>query len=159
MLLVVGALAAAVALGLLWRARNGRFVADRSSVPDAPAAALLGAVDLGAPLGARATFVQLSSEACAPCRRTAAVLRDLSTAEPGVLHVELDAADRIDLVRRFGVLRTPTVLVLDPAGAVRGRFSGATTPVQARAALDAVLASPTPVPVVRDACPGAVGAR
>lgn len=148
-LLVVGVLAAAVALGLLWRARNGRFAAAGAEVTPT-----LGAADLGAPTGSRATFVQLSSETCAPCRSTAAVLRDLTAAEPGVAHVELDAAERIDLVRRFGVLRTPTVLVLDGAGAVRGRFSGGTTPAQARAALDAVVAvAPSAM------CTGAGGAR
>jgi thiol-disulfide isomerase/thioredoxin len=166
-LLVVGALAAAVALGLLWRARNGRFAAA-----GAEAAPVLATADLGAPTGSRATFVQLSSETCAPCRSTAAVLRDLAAAEPGVTHVELDAAERIDLVRRFGVLRTPTVLVLDGAGAVRGRFSGGTTPAQARAALAAVVAvapvpedgpvasvpRPGPAALV-ETCTGAGGAR
>jgi thiol-disulfide isomerase/thioredoxin len=133
-LLVLGVLAVAVAAGLLWRSRNGRFVAARS---DAGAARLTGA-DLGAPLGSAATFLQLSSEACAPCRSTAAVLGALAAERPGLAHVEVAAEDRLDLVRRFDVLRTPTVLVLDGAGAVRGRLSGATTRQQAVEALDAL---------------------
>ncbi|WP_454050699.1 thioredoxin family protein [Cellulomonas sp. Marseille-Q8402] len=129
-LLLVGAvLALAAVVGVVWRARNGRW---------APVAATerLGPGELGAELGAAATFVQLSAEVCAPCRATAGVLGTLAAEHPGVAHVELDAADRMDLVRRFDVLRTPTVLVLDAAGAVRGRMSGATTRSQALDALD-----------------------
>ncbi len=161
MLLVVVVLAAATVLGLLWRSRAGRFVPARAAAPsgrsdasDADGAADAGpgtrdgsltSDDLGAALGARATFVQLSSAVCAPCRSTAAVLGDVAGSETGVVHVELAAEERLDLVRRFGVLRTPTVLVLDAAGTVRGRFSGATTRAQA---LDAL-----------DRCPGSVAAR
>ncbi|NKY12447.1 thioredoxin family protein [Cellulomonas hominis] len=138
-LLVLAVLALAAVAGLVWRARNGRFVAA-GPAPDA-----LTAAELGAPLGSAATFVQLSSEACAPCRSTAAVLRAVAADRPGVAHVEVRAEERLDLVRRFGVLRTPTVLVLDAAGSVRGRTSGATTPAQALEALER--------------CPGAVAAR
>lgn len=132
-LLVLGVLAVAVVAGLVWRSRNGRFVASRGAVA---AADRLTAADLGAPLGAAATFLQLSAEACAPCRSTAAVLGALAADRPGVAHVEVAAEERLDLVRRFDVLRTPTVLVLDGAGAVRGRLSGATTRQQALDALD-----------------------
>ena len=34
----------------------------------------------------------------------------------GVSHVEIDAEDQLDLVRELGILKTPTVLVLDAAG-------------------------------------------
>jgi thiol-disulfide isomerase/thioredoxin len=127
-LLVLAVLAAALVVGLLWRARNGRFAA-------ATAGDRLTPLEVGAPLGREATFVQLSSAVCAACRSTAAVLADLAAQRDGLAHVELDAADRMDLVRRFGVLRTPTVLVLDQAGSVRGRLSGATTRAQALDAL------------------------
>ncbi len=143
-LLVLAVLALAAVAGLVWRARNGRFVASSPGSAGSPGAVLT-AAELGAPLGGRATFVQLSSEVCAPCRSTAAVLGTLAGEHPGVAHVELPAEQRLDLVRRFDVLRTPTVLVLDGAGVVRGRFSGATTRAQA---LDAL-----------ERCPGAVAAR
>lgn len=132
-LLVLVVLAGAVAAGVLWRSRNGRFVAARGA---AGSADRLTADDLGAPLGAEVTFLQLSSEACAPCRSTAVVLGALADERSGVAHVEVAAEDRLDLVRRFDVLRTPTVLVLDGAGVVRGRLSGATTRQQALDALD-----------------------
>ena len=51
-------------------------------------------------------------------------------------HVEVDAEEHLDLVRRLGVLRTPTTLVLDAAGREVTRASGAPRPAQVLAALD-----------------------
>lgn len=116
--------------------RSGTVQAPRASAPPAPVQPLLAVLSArGVALGDRATFVQLSSEVCTPCRRTAAVLSDIAAVEPGVTHVELDAAEHMELVRHLGVLRTPTVLLLDPAGHETGRSSGAMSPAQARAAL------------------------
>ena len=42
----------------------------------------------------------------------------------GVTHVEIDAAARMDLVRRLRINSTPTVLVLGPDGAVVKRAVG-----------------------------------
>ena len=128
LLLVLAVLALSAVLAQVWRGRNGRYAAVTSDDRLTPG-------EVGTPLGADATFVQLSSEVCAACRSTATVLGALARQRTGLAHVELDAADRMDLVRRFGVLRTPTVLVLDGDGVVRGRLSGATTPAQARDAL------------------------
>jgi len=158
-LLVVAVLAVATGLGLWWRARNGRYTAvdarllERDAAPGAPDDAArsdrLTPADLGVDLGARATFVQLSSQVCAPCRRTHAVLTDLVAAHPEAVHVDLDVEEHLDLVRRFQVLRTPTTLVLDARGVVVGRLSGATDRRHALAALDAVPGS----------CPDGVAAR
>ena len=120
--------------------RSGTVRAPRASAPPGPGQpadqALLAVLSArGVALGDRATFVQLSSEVCTPCRRTAAVLTDLAALEPGVTHVELDAAEHMELGRHLRVLRTPTVLLLDPVGHETGRSSGAMTLVQARAAL------------------------
>lgn len=143
-LLVVAVLGVAVLLGQGWRSRNGRFtpvpgrVLEAVGRPEPPHADRLTAADLGAPLGARATFLQLSSEVCAPCRRTHSVLSALAAERHDVSHVDLDVADRLDLVRRFDVMRTPTILVLDGSGAVVGRMSGSTDRRQALDALEAL---------------------
>ena len=84
----------------------------------------LTAADLGAPLGARATLVQFSTAFCQPCRATRRTLDEVAGMVDGVAHVEVDAESNLDLVRRFDVMRTPTVLVLDAAGAVRKRATG-----------------------------------
>lgn len=132
LVLLVALLAVVAVVGWWWRGRDGK---DRAVRPGE----VLSAADLGRSLGERATLLQLSSAFCAPCRQTRGVLGRLAAATPGVVHVELDVADRLDLVRRLDVRRTPTVLVLDAAGRVQRRASGAPTPVQAAQALAAVV--------------------
>lgn len=107
---LVGLVALATGLGLLWRATQGRARTGIGRIADIE-------------LGGRATLLQLSTEVCAPCRATARVLHDLS--DHDVRHVEVDIADRPDLVSRFNVLQTPTTFILDRDGAVRARIGGA----------------------------------
>ncbi|MGV8967542.1 MAG: thioredoxin family protein [Cellulomonas sp.] len=105
--------------------------------------ALTGA-ELARTLGARATFVQFSSATCASCPQVRRVLGDLAATETGVVHVDLGSEDHMELVRRFKVFRTPTVLLLDARGRVHSRTSGPLTAERARAALLGL--DPTPVP-------------
>ena len=86
-------------------------------------------------LGQRATLLQFSSAFCAPCRATRRVLADVASVVPGVRHVELDAEQHLDLVRRVGVTRPPTTLVLDAHGQEVTRASGAPRKEQVLAAL------------------------
>jgi thiol-disulfide isomerase/thioredoxin len=79
---------------------------------------VLGADDLGAELGERATLVQFSTAFCQPCRATRRTLADVAAMVDGVAHIEIDAEDHLDLVRELDVVRTPTVLVLDGKGRV-----------------------------------------
>ena len=128
---LVVVLALAVALGA-WRVlRDGRFSHRR----EAPVTGLDG---LG-PLGERATLLQFSSAFCAPCRATRRVLGEVADVLPGVAHVEVDAEQHLDLVRRLGVVRTPTTLVLDPDGRELTRASGAPRKHEVLAALAGVL--------------------
>ncbi|MFR9796873.1 TlpA family protein disulfide reductase [Streptomyces sp. MS06] len=84
----------------------------------------LRAAALGGELGRRATLVQFSSAFCAPCRATRRVLGEVAGMVPGVVHVEIDAEARLELVRALGVRETPTVLVLDAAGRIVRRATG-----------------------------------
>ncbi|MFC9132523.1 thioredoxin family protein [Streptomyces sp. NPDC057099] len=112
-------LAAASAYGVLQRRRSGRVrVRGRDD------GKRLGAAELGAELGERATLVQFSSAFCAPCRATRRVLGEVAGVVPGVTHVEIDAEAQLDLVRRLDILKTPTVLVLDADGRVVRRATG-----------------------------------
>jgi thiol-disulfide isomerase/thioredoxin len=115
----VAVLAAASAFGVLHKRRSGR-VRVRGRDEDRR----LGAADLGAELGERATLVQFSSAFCAPCRATRRVLGEVAGLVPGVAHVEIDAEAHLDLVRRLDILKTPTVLVLDAEGRVVRRAVG-----------------------------------
>ncbi|SOD81368.1 Thiol-disulfide isomerase or thioredoxin [Streptomyces sp. 1222.2] len=84
----------------------------------------LDAAELGEGLGERATLVQFSSAFCAPCRATRRVLAEVAGMVPGVAHVEIDAEEHLDLVRRLDILKTPTVLVLDAEGRIVRRATG-----------------------------------
>lgn len=89
-----------------------------------PSRTVLDASDIGEALGERATLVQFSSAFCAPCRATRRILGEVVHMVDGVVHVEIDAEQHLDLVRRLNILRTPTVLVLDGAGRIIRRASG-----------------------------------
>ena len=52
------------------------------------------------------------------------LLADVAARNNGVTHVEIDVADRLDLVRLLDVRRTPTVFVLGPQGQITRRASG-----------------------------------
>lgn len=142
LVVLCAALVCAVAAGVLLRQRNGRmrivrgapaaFGSDAArgadqaggATTDVPETRRVTSADLGQPLGERATLVQFSSAFCAPCRATRRILADVAAMVEGVAHVEIDAETRLDLVRRLGVLKTPTVLVTDPAGRIVKRASG-----------------------------------
>ena len=115
----VAVLAAASAFGVLHRRRSGRV---RVRVRDD--GKRLDAAELGENLGERATLVQFSSAFCAPCRATRRVLGEVAGLVPGVTHVEIDAEEHLDLVRRLDILKTPTVLVLDADGRIVRRATG-----------------------------------
>ena len=90
-----------------------------------------------AALGERATLVQFSSAFCAPCRTTRTLLADVADRHDGVAHVEVDAEQHLDLVRRLDVRRTPTTLVLDADGHEITRAAGAPRREQVLAVLPA----------------------
>ena len=75
-------------------------------------------------LGEKATLLQFSSSFCQPCRATKLLLRDIAGGIPGVAHVEINAEEHLPLVRELGITRTPTTLILDQAGTIRGKASG-----------------------------------
>ena len=139
---LVAALALASAFGVWRAARDGRFRGTHALQPpaepdaaDSSEAREPAPLDgLDHPLGERATLLQFSSAFCAPCRATRRVLTDVAGIVPGVAHVEIDAEHHLDLVRRLGITRTPTTLVLDASGREVSRAGGAPT-------RDAVLAT------------------
>lgn len=110
---------------------HARDHADRQALSAAPDAdpildrrPRLSADDIGVPLGERATLLQFSSTFCQPCRHARVVLGQVSASTDGVEHIDLDVADRLDLARQLGVMRTPTTLVLDSRGQEIARAGG-----------------------------------
>jgi thiol-disulfide isomerase/thioredoxin len=139
---LAAALIVASASGLLLRRRAGRF--RPAGAGQAPATAsvaddVLTESDLGATLGPRATLVQFSTAFCAPCRPTRQILAQVAGMVDGVTHIDVDAAERMDLVRRLKVNSTPTVLVLGPDGSIARRATGLPRKADVIAALGAVI--------------------
>ncbi|MFF8831453.1 TlpA family protein disulfide reductase [Streptomyces sp. NPDC015131] len=103
----------------------------------------LGADELGAELGERATLVQFSTAFCQPCRATRRTLAEVADMVDGVAHVEIDAEQRLALVRDLGIVRTPTTLVLDREGRIVRTAAGQPRRADVVAALGhAVAATP-----------------
>lgn len=164
-LILVVVLAAATAFGLVRRHNDGRMrsvpgpvrtdpmgVVDDSEplvLPDQPDSSgtpaqpvhpgVVTAAELGGGLGERATLLQFSSAFCQPCRATRVVLAEVAATVPGVRHVEIDAESHLELVRELDITRTPTVLVLDSAGRIRRRATGAPRKPEVLAALGEVV--------------------
>jgi thiol-disulfide isomerase/thioredoxin len=142
---LVAALAVATVFGVVLQRRAGRFrprspgASGPGPRPAGTGAEALTEADLGAILGPRATLVQFSTAFCAPCRPTRQILAQVAGMVDGVAHVEIDAASRLDLVRRLRINSTPTVLVLGPEGAIVSRAVGAPRKADVIAALGRVI--------------------
>jgi thiol-disulfide isomerase/thioredoxin len=137
---LAAALIVASALGLLLRRRAGRFRPAAQARATAPVRDdVLTEADLGAPLGPRATLVQFSTAFCAPCRPTRQILAQVAGMVDGVTHIDVDAAERMGLVRRLKVNSTPTVLVLGPDGSIARRATGLPRKADVIAALGTVI--------------------
>jgi thiol-disulfide isomerase/thioredoxin len=138
----------------VWRLRTDGRLRDQRSTPLASVApeaagstsvtvlagpAMFTAHDLGAPLGSRATLVQFSTVFCQPCRATRRILDEVADMVDGVRHVDVDAEQHLDLVRRLDIRRTPTIFVLDGSGRVVKRATGQPRKADLVAALGEIL--------------------
>jgi thiol-disulfide isomerase/thioredoxin len=133
---LVGTLALATVIGLVLRGRDGRM---RSGGAAAGGWALAGIPPAG---DQRVLLLQLSSPVCAPCRQASGVLANLTARTPGVIHHEIDVAERPDVARELGVMRTPTVVAFDRAGVELVRVSGVPRSADLEAALAPELRRP-----------------
>ena len=70
------------------------------------------------------TFLQFSSEFCQPCRVTTKILDDVTNSLPNICHIELDVVEHLDLVKTYGISRTPTTLIIDNEGTVHFKAVG-----------------------------------
>jgi thiol-disulfide isomerase/thioredoxin len=155
---LLAALAAASVFGFVWKRRDGR-VRPTAPSADAPGAdrvdpAVL--ASLGVTPGPEVTLLQFSSAFCAPCRTTRVVLADVAASVDGVRHLDVDAESHLGAVRALDILRTPTTLVLDRDGRIRGRASGAPRRDEVLAALVPLLGTDIPRPGTADGPAGKV---
>ena len=149
-LVLLVAVGAALVFGALRALTDGRFRGthrvhgvedvENTGANDEPAPeSLLDGTPWADDLGEQATLLQFSSAFCAPCRATRRILGDVAARTPGVEHIEVDAEHHLDFVRRLGILRTPTTIVLSEHGAEVARATGAPTKDQVLAAINQVV--------------------
>ena len=129
LLVILSLLIVATLAGLAWKASTGRArrIKDGLQIDLKE----IGATKDGKPVtqfGEHTTFLQFSSETCATCKQTAKLFEELEKTSHGVLHIEVDLTHRLDLADKFGILQTPTTLVLDSKGIVKSRIGGAPKP-------------------------------
>lgn len=116
--LVLGLVAVATGLGLIWRRRQGRVRVG--------AAEVIRPADVASsvPFGEHATLLQFSTDFCSRCPGTHRLLSAVADARPDVVHLDIDLTHRADLANRFAIMQTPTTIVLDGSGRIRARISG-----------------------------------
>lgn len=129
LLAIVALVVGATAIGLVIRARAGRVsLAQRDLAGDAR---------LAVP-GAEVTLLQLSSPVCSACAVMRRVTEELVVGEPSLARRELDVTEHPELASAHNVLSTPTTLLVDAQGVVRGRIVGAAKPAAVRDAVRSV---------------------
>lgn len=115
---LIGVLVVATALGLVLRRRHGRIRVRETAAHGWDLAQVSPGPD------DRVLLLQLSSPVCTPCARTREQLEALAAERPDLRHVEIDVADRPDVAKALHVLRTPTTVAFDRAGAELLRVGG-----------------------------------
>ncbi len=130
------AVIAAMCLGLVWRARQGRIRVRNTAagagveptvfdqLPQEISRTLRERVPAGSEGSQAVTLLQLSTTFCAPCRHTRILLTGLAERTEGIRHVEVDLTHHPDWSTPLGVHTTPTTLALDDAGRELFRFGG-----------------------------------
>jgi thiol-disulfide isomerase/thioredoxin len=124
--LLVALIAVVAIVALIWKATTGR--AKNVNDGEVVNLAELGAVKNGKPvtsLTTNVTFLQFSTDLCSFCGPTARMFETLEKSDPNVTHIEVNVTDRMDLVKKYNILQTPTTLVLDKRGKIVKRIGGA----------------------------------
>jgi thiol-disulfide isomerase/thioredoxin len=125
-LALAGLVLLASTLGILLIAKSGQ--ARRIKNGEQVELSVIRAVKNGNPVtkfGAKTTLLQFSSDFCSSCKQTSALLGEVEKSREGLLHIDLDITDRLDLAKTFGILKTPTILILNSKGVVMFRIVGA----------------------------------
>lgn len=120
MWLALMVIATAAALGLLWRARQGRVRSAPKLEPPVLPEQVLHRVDAEAAV----TLLQLTTPICTRCPQARTLLDELAAATPGIRHTELDLAQYPELASLLAVRSTPTTLAVARSGHELFRVTG-----------------------------------
>jgi thiol-disulfide isomerase/thioredoxin len=124
-LALAGLVLLATFIGLVLMAKSGR--ARRIRNGEQVDLSVLSATKNGKPLtqfGENVTLLQFSSTFCSSCKQTSNLLESIEKTKKGLLHIDQDITERLDLAKTFDILKTPTTLVLDSKGIVISRIVG-----------------------------------
>jgi hypothetical protein len=127
---LVALIVIATVIGLVIRARSGRLITESPTEETSDALLALP--------GAELTLLQLSSPVCSACGIMRQVSTEIVAANPELAFHERDVTEHPELARAHNVLSTPTTLLIDASGGVRGRIVGAATPAAARRSIDSI---------------------
>ena len=94
--------------------------------------------EIGEKLGTRLTLLQFSSAFCSPCKATAAIITNLTKELSDVAYIQIKSEERLDLIEKFKIQSTPTVVLFDKSGLEVGRAVGTPTKEQVLASIAAV---------------------
>ena len=123
--MLLGLLVLVAIVGVIWKLRTG--TAKKSGSGERVDLLELKAVKNGKPvtsLTTNVTFLQFSTDFCTFCGPTAKMLSALEVADPNVTHLEVNVTERLDLVKKYNIMQTPTTLVLDRKGNIQSRIGG-----------------------------------
>jgi len=126
---VIALIASATLAGVVFKALSGRGreISNSESIDLAKLKATKSGVPVSS-FGKRATLLQFSTQYCSICPSVSRLLSQLEYRNGGLLHLEVDITDRLDLAAHFQISQTPTVFILDPEGRIKFRVSGAPKP-------------------------------
>lgn len=141
--LLLIALFAALAFGLVWQRRQGkvRTTGETTVVVTGERRTLLEAAGVGAGSGdgRSATVLHFSADWCGPCaavrRVVGQVVADLAGEPEPPVEVEVDIDEYPALAKELGVLSLPTTFILDADLQQRFRVSGVPSAADLKAAL------------------------
>lgn len=117
---LAAALVLAIAVGALWRSRQGKVRLAKPEPGHAPHLDELADHGIGA---GEPVVLHFSAAWCAPCKAARTVIRSAVGQGPA-REVELDLDEHQALARKLGVLSLPTTLVYDEAGTLLARIAG-----------------------------------
>jgi thiol-disulfide isomerase/thioredoxin len=99
-------------------ARSLRSYFDHAKVPNR-----FDPNDAGVEASRKPLLVEFTSPFCYDCKLALPVLEQLATTHSASLAV-IDAKERPDLAAKYGIRLTPTILVVDGRGGIRGGWLG-----------------------------------
>ncbi|MEX2328879.1 MAG: thioredoxin family protein [Nitriliruptoraceae bacterium] len=133
LVVVVAVVAVATLAGWWWNHRSGRLRSGDDRRVDRAHLVAMGLDLSGATVGA----VLVGSPTCAPCVVARRVLDRVQETRDGFRWVYADASEHLPFVRDHGILRVPTLLVVDRRGWIIARTSGVPRAHEIEGVLDA----------------------